>query len=219
MVTGGGLPLIREWEALAAALGEKQALLAAVRGTPYAVSFAAAAAAHESTLAKLERVLTRLQSVQRKWVSLEPLFGSPPHRSMGGGSAAEGGSEQLRRAEAYFRRADRPFRDIMRRVGRDPRVLSLLHAGGGSDDGRLEGGLNEMLRELESCQRALAHFLETCRLAFPRFCFLGDDDVLELVGGTKKTFSLLALPKSRKCRTPHFCHMSKMYFKRRWRHP
>eukprot|EP00879_Flechtneria_rotunda_P022050 GHRR01023264.1.p1 GENE.GHRR01023264.1~~GHRR01023264.1.p1 ORF type:complete len:267 (+),score=88.06 GHRR01023264.1:122-802(+) len=39
-----------------------------------------------------------------------------------------------------------------------------------------------MAAQLDACQRALADFLEEKRAAFPRFYFLGDDDLLEVLG-------------------------------------
>jgi dynein heavy chain 2 len=42
--------------------------------------------------------------------------------------------------------------------------------------------LDEILEALEQCQKALNDFLEEKRNKFPRFYFLGDDDLLEILG-------------------------------------
>ena len=42
--------------------------------------------------------------------------------------------------------------------------------------------LEQLVDQLNRCQRALNDFLEEKRGAFPRFYFLGDDDLLEIVG-------------------------------------
>ena len=40
--------------------------------------------------------------------------------------------------------------------------------------------LQQMSQQLEVCQKALSNFLEDKRSAFPRFYFIGDDDLLEV---------------------------------------
>uniref|UniRef100_H2ZF01 AAA+ ATPase domain-containing protein n=1 Tax=Ciona savignyi TaxID=51511 RepID=H2ZF01_CIOSA len=67
-------------------------------------------------------------------------------------------------------------RVIMSDIGRDGRVLSIVgHTG-------LRGQLSTMLDQLQRCQRSLNEYLEEKRNAFPRFYFIGDDDLLEILG-------------------------------------
>jgi dynein heavy chain 2 len=42
--------------------------------------------------------------------------------------------------------------------------------------------VRQLLDQLERCQRALNEFLEAKRSRFPRFYFIGDDDLLEILG-------------------------------------
>eukprot|EP00965_Chrysotila_dentata_P148664 4908922-Pleurochrysis_carterae.AAC.1 len=64
-------------------------------------------------------------------------------------------------------------------VGDDPRVFSLLRVP------QLSETLSSVLDQLERCQKALSDFLEQKRQAFPRFYFIGDDDLLEILGQSK----------------------------------
>ncbi len=64
----------------------------------------------------------------------------------------------------------------------DPKVFSI------TDTGMFPGlgdTLKTMLDQLERCQKALADFLEQKRSAMPRFYFIGDDDLLEILGQAK----------------------------------
>ena len=53
--------------------------------------------------------------------------------------------------------------------------------------------LQQMLQQLDICQKALSNFLEDKRSAFPRFYFIGDDDLLEVL--IKSTWLLCNLYK------------------------
>ena len=43
-----------------------------------------------------------------------------------------------------------------------------------------------MLDRLERCQKSLNEFLEEKRSSFPRFYFIGDDDLLQILGQASK---------------------------------
>lgn len=45
--------------------------------------------------------------------------------------------------------------------------------------------LNEMNKKLESIQKSLEAYLETKRGVFPRFYFISNDDLLEILGQSK----------------------------------
>ena len=60
---------------------------------------------------------------------------------------------------------------------RDSRIAALI-----ANNPSLGRTLEQLVDQLNRCQRALNEFLEEKRSAFPRFYFLGDDDLLEIVG-------------------------------------
>ena len=64
----------------------------------------------------------------------------------------------------------------MNNVANDPRVMALSGIAG------FQETLNNIIIQLERCQKALNDFLEEKRNKFPRFYFLGDDDMLEILG-------------------------------------
>ena len=101
---------------------------------------------YEEKLATLDVCLHTLNSIQRKWVYLEPIF--------------ERGA--LPQEQRRFKGVDDEFRGIMLSVGDDPRVFSLLRVP------QLAENLEAILDQLERCQKALAEFLEEKRDAFSR---------------------------------------------------
>ena len=74
--------------------------------------------------------------------------------------------------QGRWRRLDEEYRNIMNNVANDPRVMALSGIAG------FQETLNNIIIQLERCQKALNDFLEEKRNKFPRFYFLGDDDML-----------------------------------------
>jgi dynein heavy chain 2 len=111
----------------------------------------------------VDEYLSRLNIIQRKWVYLEPIF-------MRGALPQEQGR---------FRRVDEEYRGIMLGIGANPKVVSLCEIPG------LKDTLETILTQLDMCQKALNDFLEQKRSIFSRFYFIGDDDLLEILGQAK----------------------------------
>jgi dynein heavy chain 2, cytosolic len=161
--SGRKLPLVKDWKDLFVEMGDKQSLLASLKESQFFKAFADQGNALEAKMSILEFVLQTLNQIQRKWVYLEPIFGR-------GSLPAE---------EARFKRVDEDFSDIMTGLNRDPKLFSL------ADIPNLSDKLRTMLDQLERCQKALTEFLEAKRSAMPRFYFIGDDDLLEILGQAK----------------------------------
>eukprot|EP01062_Namystynia_karyoxenos_P045109 TRINITY_DN3342_c0_g5_i1.p1 TRINITY_DN3342_c0_g5~~TRINITY_DN3342_c0_g5_i1.p1 ORF type:complete len:4328 (+),score=2117.78 TRINITY_DN3342_c0_g5_i1:233-13216(+) len=157
--SGRSVSLIKEWKDLMTGVGDLQSLLGSLKDSPYYKGFAAEAQSWEQKLTTLDEYLHLLNQIQRKWVYLEPIFarGALP-------------AEQPR-----FKRVDKSFIDIMKDIEQDMRVIELAKRD-------LSNDLKSLLEQLDRCQKALNEFLEQKRDRFPRFYFIGDDDLLEILG-------------------------------------
>ena len=69
---------------------------------------------------------------------------------------------------------------IMSDCQKDNRVVSVLKISS------VKSILTAMLDRLERCQKSLNEFLEEKRSSFPRFYFIGDDDLLQILGQASK---------------------------------
>lgn len=114
----------------------------------------------EKKFGTLDECLHNLNQVQRKWIYLEPIFGRGA----------------LPKEQSRFKGVDRDLRDIMQDVVKDTRVVSLVQ------NKDIKSKLENMVDQLQRCQKALNEFLEEKRSIFPRFYFIGDDDLLEILG-------------------------------------
>ena len=152
--------LIKEWKDLINQVGDNQNLLQSVKESPWYKYFEDKASVWEKRLADLAEYLSNLNQIQRKWVYLEPIFGRGA----------------LPKEQDRFRKTDSDFRSIMSDVARDSRVVSLANKTG------MRNLLSNMLDQLQRCQKSLNEYLEEKRSKFPRFYFIGDDDLLEILG-------------------------------------
>ncbi|XP_078258652.1 cytoplasmic dynein 2 heavy chain 1 isoform X1 [Rhinoraja longicauda] len=154
------IKLIKDWKDIVNQVGDNQCLLQSLKDSPYYKGFEDKVSIWENRLADLDEYLHNLNQIQRKWVYLEPIFGRGA----------------LPREQGRFKRVDDDFRSIMADVQRDNRVTSLCVRAG------IRHSLITILDQMQRCQKSLNEFLEEKRSAFPRFYFIGDDDLLEILG-------------------------------------
>ncbi|XP_018422828.1 PREDICTED: cytoplasmic dynein 2 heavy chain 1 [Nanorana parkeri] len=154
------IKLIKDWKDIVNQVGDNRCLLQSLKDSPYYKGFEDKVSIWERKLAELDEYLQNLNQIQRKWVYLEPIFGRGA----------------LPREEARFNRVDEDFRSIMSDIKRDNRVTMLTSRVG------IRNSLITILDQLQRCQKSLNEFLEEKRSAFPRFYFIGDDDLLEILG-------------------------------------
>lgn len=152
--------LVKEWTDILTEVGDNQTVLQTIKDSKFAASFTDQIEAFETKLGGLDEYLLKLNQIQRKWVYLEPVFGRGA----------------LPQEQPRFRRIDDEFRGIITQLNREAQVVTLALIPNVADT------LDTLLDQLERCQKALNSYLEEKRNIFPRFYFLGDDDLLELLG-------------------------------------
>ena len=104
---------------------------------------------------------------------------------------AEDIQKQLPNESKLFQKVDRFWRDIMTKTHRNPSILETC-----ASDGLLRRfqSNNKMLEEIQKC---LEDYLETKRSAFPRFYFLSNDELLQILSQTRNPQAVQ--PHLRKC--------------------
>ncbi|KAJ5068894.1 dynein heavy chain [Anaeramoeba ignava] len=126
------------------------------------------AIAWEDKLNRLHLLFDTWIDVQRKWVYLEGVFcGSSDIQQL------------LPQESSKFKTIDNDFLIMMKKVAKSPHILDVLNIQG------LQHTLERLSDMLSKVQKALGEYLEKQRSAFPRFYFVGDEDLLEIIGHSK----------------------------------
>jgi dynein heavy chain 1 len=160
--------IIRGWDDLFNKLKEHINSVSAMKLSPYYKEFEEEALSWEDKLNRINAVFDIWIDVQRRWVYLDGIFG---------GSADI--KHLLPNETQKFQNVSSEFLTLMRKVSKSPLVLDILNIQG------IQKTLERLADLLAKIQKALGEYLERERSSFPRFYFVGDEDLLEIIGNAK----------------------------------
>ncbi|GBF88264.1 dynein heavy chain axonemal protein, partial [Raphidocelis subcapitata] len=121
----------------------------------------------ERQLATFSDTLDQWVQVQKSWMYMEPIFSAPDIQ------------KQLPAESKAFDHVHRQLKEVMRRTMDRPNALQAA-----SNPNLLES-LQKIFETLETISKSLEDYLETKRIAFPRFYFLSNDELLEILAQAK----------------------------------
>jgi len=131
-------------------------------------------------LALLSETLDEWIACQRNWMYLETIF------------CAEDIQKQLPVESQKFIVVDKMWKTIMKATNDTPKVIASIDEGP-----QLLEQFQQANTTLESVQKSLEDYLETKRMAFPRFYFLSNDELLEILSQTRDPHAVQ--PHMQKC--------------------
>jgi len=159
--------LIKGWDDLFAQIDEHINNVSSMKMSPYYKVFEEEIVPWDEKLQKIRIVFDNWIDVQRRYVYLEGIFfGGADIRSM------------LPSEYNKFRGIDNEFTLLMKKVAQRPNVLEVLSIQS------LQQNLERFSDTLNNIQKKLGEYLNQQRQAFARFYFVGDEDLLEIIGNS-----------------------------------
>ncbi|KAH0626110.1 hypothetical protein JD844_000881 [Phrynosoma platyrhinos] len=164
---------IRGTEDVFQALEDNQVALSTMKASRFVKPFEKDVDRWERCLSLILEVIEMMLVVQRQWMYMENIF------------LGEDIRKQLPSESASFDQINSSWKTIMDRFVKDNNALRLLDK------------LVEMNASLDEIQKSLDMYLETKRHIFPRFYFLSNDDLLEVLGQSRNPEAVQ--PHLKKC--------------------
>ncbi|KAF2900340.1 hypothetical protein ILUMI_05842 [Ignelater luminosus] len=158
------LKLLRASEEMIEILEDNQVQLQNMMTSKFIEFFYTEVSEWQVKLSNADQVISEFFEVQRKWCYLESIFiGSEDIRN------------QLPEDSRRFDRIDREFKEVLAGMVSTLNVIKATNKPG------LYEKLSSLLSDLLLCEKALNDYLETKRLAFPRFYFVSSADLLDIL--------------------------------------
>ena len=159
---------LRSTDDISQSLEDDAVALSTMKASKFYGSFKGQIDHWEHLLSTISEVVENLLAVQRKWIYLESIF-------MSGGDI----SKQLPEEYVLFVRINNDFSTTMNKFHITPKAKDTCA------DPEVLATINAMDEGLERIQKSLDQYLETKRMVFPRFYFVSDDDLLEILGQSR----------------------------------
>uniref|UniRef100_A0A672SZQ6 Dynein axonemal heavy chain 17 n=1 Tax=Sinocyclocheilus grahami TaxID=75366 RepID=A0A672SZQ6_SINGR len=158
------IPLLKSSEELIETLEDNQVQLQNLMTSKYISFFLEEVSTWQRKLSVTDSVISIWFEVQRTWSHLESIFiGSDDIRS------------QLPEDSKRFDGIDTDFKELTHDASKTPNVVEATNKPG------LYDKLEDIQGRLSRCEKALAEYLDTKRLAFPRFYFISSADLLDIL--------------------------------------
>lgn len=161
--------LIKNWDEIFQKCSDNLNSLAAMKHSPYYKVFEEEALGWEDKLNRIHSLFDTWIDVQRQWVYLEGVFKNNNEIK-----------HILPVESSRFQNINSELFVILRKVYKSPLILDVLNIPG------ILPSIERLAELLSRVQTALGEYFEKERQNFARFYFIGDEDLLEIIGNSNE---------------------------------
>ncbi|XP_069675994.1 dynein axonemal heavy chain 7 isoform X3 [Periplaneta americana] len=173
------IPILSQLADIQAVMDDHYVKTLSMRGSAFVKPYEAEVLSWYEKLTRMMKTVEEWGEVQAQWLYLLPIFSS------------EDIVNQMPTQGKLFQEVDKVYRGLMNAVLKNPKVIVTSSASG------VYESLLHCVENLEMINDGVAAYLETKRLYFPRFFFLSNDEMLEILSETKDP--LRVQPHLKKC--------------------
>ena len=155
-------------------LEENQLVVQGMMASKYLATFEEEVTGWQKNLSSVSDVLGQMSETQRKWAYLETLF-----------IGSDEVKKELPEDAARFAKIDVDFKAMLKHFKATPNCVESC-----SKDGLIPQ-LETIAGDLELCEKALADFLEAKRIIFPRFYFVSQVMLLDILSNGNRPWTVL----------------------------
>ncbi|OII74519.1 dynein heavy chain [Cryptosporidium ubiquitum] len=160
--------VIKNWDIMLGAIDDNLSALQNMSLSPFYEIFQEESQLWTEKLTKLRFILDLWMETQRRWIYLQGIF-----------LASTDIASLLPQEYKRFQTVDTEVQGLLKKSQSRPKVIDLISFEG------LTKSLERISDYLNKIQKALGEYLEKQRSMFPRFYFIGDEDLLEMIGNGK----------------------------------
>ncbi|EEA07374.1 dynein heavy chain family protein [Cryptosporidium muris RN66] len=166
--SNASIKVVKNWDVILSLIDDHLSALQNMALSPYYEIFREESQTWVEKLTRLRSIIDLWMETQRRWIYLQGIF-----------IASTDIANLLPQEYNRFHTVDHEVQVILKRSLSKPKVLDILSFEG------LVKSLERVSDYLNKIQKALGEYLEKQRSMFPRFYFIGDEDLLEMIGNGK----------------------------------
>ena len=160
---------LKQPEEIRQCLEDNILILQSLSASKYVRSIKGKVTQWEKDLNTINDVIDTWMLVQKKWMYLESIFASDDIKM------------QLPEEAKKFGKTDAAYKKIMDATYKSQNVMNACVK---ADGGNRLNDLKNISFDLDKCQKSLTNYLESKQMSFPRFYFISNDDLLQILGSS-----------------------------------